>query len=45
MVKVTLSTMLATIQNRHPLPNAKGLLRGGQLHLEHYVFHDCFQVG
>jgi hypothetical protein len=44
MVKPTLSTMLSTIQNRHPLPNRKCLSRG-QLHLEHHVFHDRFQVG
>jgi len=44
MVKVTLKTMLTTIQNTHPLPNGKRLPIG-HLHLEHYVFHDPFQVG
>jgi hypothetical protein len=44
MVKPTLKMMLTTIQNRHLLPNRKCLSRG-QLHLEHHVFHDRFQVG
>ncbi len=44
MVKPTLSKMLSTIQNRHPLPNSKRL-PCGHLHHEHHVFHDRFQVG
>ena len=49
MIKPTLSKMLSTIQNRHPLPNAlcflKCCLSFGHLLHEHRVLHDRFQVG
>ena len=44
MVKVTLSKMLSTIQNKQPLPNSKRLPRSGHLHHEHRILYDRFQV-
>ena len=44
IVKPTLSKMLSTTQNRHPLPNAKRL-PFDRLQHEHRVLHDRLQVG
>jgi hypothetical protein len=43
MIRLALSKMLTTIQNRQPLPS-EGRSSGCHLHLEHHVVCDLFQV-